>query len=118
MAIVNISELQKFLKQHGIFAKKSLSQNFLIDGNIINKILSAADIQEGDRVVEIGPGPGALTEQLLKRKATVFAIEKDSFFCSELSRFQTPDQRLHIFEEDALKFNFEDIAYASAASRL
>jgi len=92
------------LAQLGIRARKSLSQNFLIDRNILEKITTSAEISPGDQVLEIGPGPGALTEHLLSKGAHVFAIEKDEGLAEKLTRLQTPDNRLTIAKEDALNF--------------
>lgn len=99
-----LSELIPFLKRVEASPKKSLSQNFLIDANIIRKIVEMAHIQPGDAVLEIGPGPGALTSALLDAGAHVFAIEMDRTFAKELIRFQTPDKRLKVVEADFLKF--------------
>lgn len=101
-----LSELIPFLKRIDARPKKSLSQNFLVDPNIVRKIVQKAEIQPGDRVLEIGPGPGALTEALLAAGATVAAVEKDTLFAKELSRLQTPDQRLTVFEGDILEFDW------------
>jgi len=76
------TELRQFLDSLGVKARKSLSQNFLIDGNILRKIVTAADVCEEDQILEIGAGPGALTEFLLQTGATVAAIEKRSCLCS------------------------------------
>lgn len=95
------------LHQLGIRAKKSLSQNFLIDQNILEKICVAAEIKEGDLILEIGPGPGALTECMLKKGAFVYAIEKDRELAEKLTRF---DQgKLKIFCDDALTFPIEEL---------
>ena len=67
MPITTPSELRQFLTSLGISARKAFSQNFLIDQNIVKKILSEADLKDGDSILEIGPGPGALTEQILKK---------------------------------------------------
>jgi 16S rRNA (adenine1518-N6/adenine1519-N6)-dimethyltransferase len=104
MPIVNPTELHKFLNENNIRAKKSLSQNFLIDANIVNKIVAAASISSGDTVLEVGPGPGALTEQLLETKAHVIAVEKDSFFAEKLSRLP----EVKIFQEDILTFDVKN----------
>ena len=106
MPIVNPSELKKFLNDHGINAKKSLSQNFLIDANIVSKIISAAEISNNETVLEIGPGPGALTEKLLETEAVLFAVEKDKFFAKLLSRLK--NNKLKIFQEDILNFDIEN----------
>lgn len=108
MKIFKPSELQAFLKQQGLQAKSGLSQNFLIDGNIIQKIVQTASICSGDSVLEIGPGPGALTEALLEKGASVTAIEMDRGFANALERLQTPDKRLSIVQADVLKFPLVD----------
>ncbi len=99
------STLRSFLDGLGARACKRLSQNFLIDGNILRKILIASNICAEDFVIEIGPGPGALTESLLNQGATVLAIEKDPLFAQALKRLQTQDHRLFVFEDDALRFD-------------
>lgn len=98
------SDLQAFLKERGLYAKKRLSQNFLVDGNIIQKIVNAAEVSSGDFVIEIGPGPGALTQALLEKGAHVLAIEMDTVFAQALARLQTPDNRLDVVQADILEF--------------
>lgn len=104
MTVANLSHLLPFLESLGVHPKKSLSQNFLIDANIVRKIAMLADVQEGDRVLEIGPGPGALTSELLARGAFVTAIEKDTLFAKELERLQ--NGRLTVIEADILTFDW------------
>jgi 16S rRNA (adenine1518-N6/adenine1519-N6)-dimethyltransferase len=99
------SELKAFLAEIGAAPQKFLSQNFLIDGNIVRKIVQFADVKSGDTILEIGPGPGVLTQQLLAQGATVIAVEKDRKFGAALHRLQTEDQRLHVFEDDALNWD-------------
>lgn len=108
MKIFKPSELQAFLKGLGIHAKSGLSQNFLIDGNIIHKIVLMADVRSGDHVLEIGPGPGALTEALLEKGAFVTAVEMDHIFARALMRLQTKDSRLQVINADILKFDLLD----------
>ncbi|SPJ31624.1 16S rRNA (adenine(1518)-N(6)/adenine(1519)-N(6))-dimethyltransferase RsmA [Candidatus Protochlamydia amoebophila] len=108
MPIYKPSELRLFLNQLGIFPKKGLSQNFLIDGNIIRKIVRASDVQPGNLVLEIGPGPGSLTQAMLEVEAHVVAVEKDFVLARELKRFQTPSKQLEIFCEDILMFSVEE----------
>lgn len=107
MTISTPSVLHDFLQSHGMRAKKHSSQNFLIDGNIIRKIVSASQVQKGDVVLEIGPGPGALTQELLLRGAQVIAVEKDPLLAKALYRLQTEDSRLLVIEQDILEFPFE-----------
>ena len=107
MAIYKPSELHRFLEQIGAAPKKRLSQNFLIDGNILKKMVAAAKVEAGDLVLEIGPGPGCLTEQLLGSGAYVIAVEKDPTFATALQRLQQQG-RLDIYEDDVMAFSFEE----------
>lgn len=109
MPIYKPTELLKFLEELGIAPKKGLSQNFLIDGNILNKIVATADIKPDDLVLEIGPGPGSLTEILLNQGAHVIAVEKDAVLAAALQRLQTADNRLQIYCNDILTFPVEKI---------
>lgn len=111
MTIASMSspkDLWAFLDSLGVRAKKGLSQNFLIDGNIIKRIVQTADIAEDDLVLEIGPGPGALTQALLASGATVIAVEKDDNFAPALSRFDPEGDRLHVYHDDFMKFPLEE----------
>ena len=65
------------LKAFGLHASKRLGQNFLVDGSVVKDIVAAAEIEEGDRVLEIGPGIGTLTQGLLEAGAPVTAVELD-----------------------------------------
>ena len=75
---MNIYEETKFLmKKYNISANKELGQNFLIDDNVIENIVEAAEINEKDFVIEIGPGLGTLTSRLVEKAGKVIAIELD-----------------------------------------
>jgi len=108
MPIYKPSELVQYMDLLGISPKKRLSQNFLLDGNIIHKIVELSDLKEGDVVIEIGPGPGALTEALLKTGALVIAIEKDPVLAKGLERLQTHDGKLEVYCDDILEFPLEE----------
>lgn len=108
MAVYQPSELRLFLNQLGIFPRKGLSQNFLIDGNIIRKIVKAAAVQSQEIVLEIGPGPGALTQALLETGAHVLAVEKDRILAQALERLQTPSQQLTVYSDDVMTFPVEE----------
>ncbi|MGE5195716.1 MAG: 16S rRNA (adenine(1518)-N(6)/adenine(1519)-N(6))-dimethyltransferase RsmA [Anaerolineae bacterium] len=108
--LFRLSHLKDFLTELGnIKANRRLSQNFLIDGNIIRKIIQTGAVLPGDLVVEIGSGPGALTQALLEAGAQVIAIEKDPLFARELFRLQTNDKRLEVMEADFLKLPIEEL---------
>ncbi len=110
MSMYQPGTLWEFLNSLGIKPKKGLSQNFLIDGNILRKIVAAAEVCAGDEVLEIGSGPGALTEALLAAGAYVRAIDKDPIMAEKLDRFQTPDHRLQIECGDILKKDFSQLS--------
>lgn len=71
------SKLSEVLSRYGFRFTKSLGQNFLIDGNIVRKIADAAEVNENDNILEIGPGVGTMTEELALRAKKVLAIEID-----------------------------------------
>ncbi|MCK4934700.1 MAG: ribosomal RNA small subunit methyltransferase A, partial [Simkaniaceae bacterium] len=102
------SSLLAFLSENTVYPKKHLSQNFLIDGNIIKKIILAAAVKPNDLIVEIGPGPGVLTEALLQKGATVIAIEKDTLFANKLHRLAEDRSKLTVYSQDILTFPLEE----------
>lgn len=79
------NEIISTLKDLGKRPNKGLGQNFLIDKNILNKIVDSAEIKKGDRVLEIGPGLGVLTQALVSTGASVTFIEKDKALFDYLS---------------------------------
>jgi len=86
-----------------IKAKKSLGQNFLIDKNIIDKIINTVSIT-GNEVLEVGPGTGNLTKEILKKNPSkMYLVEKDTFLAENLG--DIIDKRVKIFNEDILKFD-------------
>ena len=86
-----------------IKAKKSLGQNFLIDKSIIDKITNTVSI-EGNEVLEVGPGTGNLTKEILKNNPSkMYLVEKDTFLAENLK--EIIDERVKIFNEDILKFD-------------
>ncbi len=70
--------IKREMKGHGLHTKKRLGQNFLIDPDVIRDIIAASEIGPDDLVLEIGPGPGIMTEELAKRAGRVVAVELDS----------------------------------------
>jgi len=84
--------------------KKRLGQNFLIDGNVIDFIIESAGLQDSDTVVEIGPGAGFVTEQLVKKAHKVAAIELDEDAVEVIKKLEAPN--LEIVHNDVLKVDF------------
>ena len=87
---MNLSEMKQLLAREDIQLTRSLGQNFLHDGNQLRRIVDAAELVKTDKVLEIGPGLGPLTELLLERAGSVLAIEKDARLVAVLrERFDT-----------------------------
>ena len=92
-----------------IYAKKSLGQNFLTDKNIIKKILDLVNIKNKN-IVEIGPGTGALTNEILKRKpASLNLIEKDAELANHLKIKHSSNKFVKVFNQDILKYDIEKL---------
>ena len=91
------------------FAKKSLGQNFLIDKNIIKKIINKVNIKNKN-IIEIGPGKGALTNEIIKKNPkSLILIEKDNRLAQLLKNEFSNKNTVKILNEDVLKFNFNNI---------
>lgn len=89
--------------------KKSLGQNFLRDGSVIDRIVEALDISVGDTVIEIGPGRGALTEKLVSTGSTVIAIEIDRELVPVLRTQFHFDANFQVIEADILEYDLGDL---------
>ncbi len=95
-----------------MFAKKSLGQNFLVAPQTITKVVHEAHLSSNDTVIEIGPGHGALTKEILNSGARVIAIEKDRDLYQELTEtFQDyiKEDTLTLIEGDVLEIDFETL---------
>lgn len=89
--------------------KKHLGQNFLKDELLISKIIEIANVTKDDKVIEIGPGKGALTFRLAEKALKVLALEIDHELCEYLDEKAQSYPNLTVLEEDVLKFKFETI---------
>lgn len=115
MPIANPVRTKAIVNRYFIHAKKNLGQNFLIDLAAIKGIVIAADIHPGDQVIEIGPGIGSLTEQILMAGAKVAAYEVDTDL-PEILKNELPakldgqvlDERFKLIMKDVLKANFKE----------
>ena len=102
----DLPPLREVIRRHGLSAKKSLGQNFLLDLNLTRRIARAAGPLDGVSVVEIGPGPGGLTRALLEQGARVVAIERDERALAALGELAARyPGHLEIIAGDALAFD-------------
>ena len=93
-------------------AKKSLGQNFLQSGKIVEKIIDTADLKSGDIVLEVGPGKGILTEKLLKKAKKVIAVEKDGRLIGYLQKKfanEIKTGKLKLIHNDILDFSVSNL---------
>ncbi len=97
------------LEKYGFSFKKSLGQNFLIDLNILNRIVDFAELTENSGAIEIGPGIGALTEQIAKRAKKVVAFEIDQRLLPILKETLEPYPHVRVIHEDVLKANVKQV---------
>lgn len=99
------------LTRYRLVAKKSLGQNFLSDLNILRNIVNAAEVTEDDNVIEIGPGIGALTEQIAKRARRVVAFEIDDNLLPVLDETLADYDNIKIINQDILKANLAEVIH-------
>jgi 16S rRNA (adenine1518-N6/adenine1519-N6)-dimethyltransferase len=105
MNLYKPSELLKFLSDLNIKPKKKLSQNFLVDNNIVKKFIESSCLTKDDIVLEIGPGPGVLTKPILEIAKKLIVIEKDDVFSKNLINLKA--NNLEIKHFDFLKIDLD-----------
>ena len=95
--------------KHGFKFSKSLGQNFLIDDNVIDKIIDGARVKEGDKVIEVGPGIGTLTREMAKRAEKVVAVEIDKNLIPILKETLADFDNTEVVNEDILKVDINKL---------
>lgn len=113
--IATPSRTRALLDQYQFDFKKSLGQNFLIDVNIIQRIIDASQIDDKTGVIEIGPGMGSLTEQLAKNAKKVLAFEIDQRLIPVLKDTLSDYDNVTVINEDILKANVKEAVQAHLA---
>jgi len=101
------SQVKAWCIENGFHPNRTLGQNFLIDRNILQAILDAAGVAAGQRVLEVGPGLGVLTEAMLARGARVTAVEKDARLAARLAGALGNPAGLTVIEADALELDLD-----------
>ncbi len=104
--MLKLSEVKTILREYNIRPSKRFGQNFLIDQNIKNKIINSIQLKREDIALEIGPGLGALTEDLNKKARMLIAVEKDK----RLYSFLLNKLDIGLINDDILKYEFKDIS--------
>lgn len=97
------------MEKYGIHTKKAFGQNFLTDLNVLKNIVNAAEITRDDNVIEIGPGIGALTEQLAQAAGEVLALEIDQDLIPVLAEVLAPYDSVTVLNQDVLQANLPEL---------
>lgn len=111
--LTNIQHIKEILKTHGAFAKKALGQNFLVDKEALNNIIEAGNIKPDDQVLEVGPGLGVLTHEILNKTPHLTSLEMDpqmvKVVSTNMANLHTPEelQNWNLIQTDALKFDID-----------
>lgn len=111
------SELTALLAAIGLEPSRKLGQNFLVDENFLDWIVKEAGAAQGEKIVEVGPGFGALTQRMLDLGAEVTAVEFDHRICEWLRSVLVP-KGLRLVEGDACKVDFSTLYGAGVPFRL
>lgn len=111
--IATYKRVQEVLLDHGLHAKKHLGQNFIIDRNIIDKIVKVASIDSTSSVLEIGPGIGSLTQALCEHAKEVVAVEIDLTMVNILKDTCIEYDNLVVVHEDFLQYDLNQLPFSS-----
>ncbi len=104
MILTSRRVIKNLLKKYGGYPLKRLGQNFLINSEVLKKIIKAANLQPDDIVLEIGPGIGVLTQELAKKAQKIIAVEKDPKMTEILKETLSGFKNVQIINKDILKF--------------
>ncbi|MCJ7655517.1 MAG: 16S rRNA (adenine(1518)-N(6)/adenine(1519)-N(6))-dimethyltransferase RsmA [Dehalococcoidia bacterium] len=102
-AISPSAQVKRLLRQSGLRARKSLGQHFLADASVLQTIVEAAELSPADTVIEVGPGLGILTAELVRRAGNIVAVELDAKLASLLKRRLASPANLRVINADVLK---------------
>ncbi len=103
------------LKSHGLYTKKSLGQHFLVDDNVIGRILDLADIDPAEVVLEVGPGIGTLTVALCEAAGAIVAVERDNDLEAVLAETIAECDRFALVHADAAQVSVAEVSEAFGA---
>lgn len=101
--------VRKLIDKYNFRCRKSRGQNFLVDANIVNKIIMSASLEKGDTVVEIGPGLGVITRAIAMRVKTLVSLELDRQLVKILGDTLPDTKNIHVVAGDAMEADFDSL---------
>jgi len=113
---MTMTDVAAFCKAHGLRLNTDLGQHFLVDENVLQKIVDAAEIESTDHIVEIGPGIGVLTKELVARAKHVTAIELDDRFIGLMETYAGNPNNLTVINQNALHAEYPNEPYKVVAN--
>jgi 16S rRNA (adenine1518-N6/adenine1519-N6)-dimethyltransferase len=114
-AEIAVTRAKQVLAHHGLRARKGLGQHFLVDGRALGRIVAAAELAPEDTVIEVGPGLGVLTQELVRRAGRVIAIEADSGMVSALGDLAARSPNLTVVHGDVMRIDPVSLLPAAGA---
>ncbi|GAH99440.1 unnamed protein product [marine sediment metagenome] len=116
MDLISKKNIKALLKKQKIYPLKKLGQNFLIDKNVVKKVIKAAELHSKDIVLEIGPGIGALTQEIAKTAKKVIAVEKDPRMVEILKETLKDFKNVELVNKDILNYSLLTTNYKLIAN--
>jgi len=107
--LYSIARIQEILNKYNLKADKRFGQNFLIDANVLKKIVKTAEISKADLVLEVGPGLGVLSYELAKNAAILISIELDKRLIEVVKENLAEFDNFEIINQDALEFDLQQL---------
>lgn len=116
MDLTSPTTIKNILSKYDTKPSKGLGQNFLIDKNVLRKIIEASDIKSSDTILEVGPGIGTLTQELAEKAERIIAVEKSKTMIEILKETVKDYKNIEVIDEDILKFESEITNYKLIAN--
>jgi len=110
-----MTSIKKELSEYGLSPRKRLGQHFLVDRNILDKVIRTAEVNKEDVVLEVGPGLGEMTLGLARQAKRVIAVEIDSTLVEILKKKMSTVSNVEIIKEDILKVDFDALSRQTGA---
>ncbi len=114
--LTDVNIVKDMLQKHSLSPRKSLGQNFLVNKDILQKIITTSELSKNDIIIEVGPGIGTLTKEMAGSVKKVIAIEKDKNLIPILKENLISSKNINIINEDILDFNHKEKNYKVIAN--